>query len=223
MKRNRSDAKSTAKRTPVGAAVMQPRVTEALTRALFVEWARHGYGTLSMEAVAKRAGVGKAALYRRWPSKFAMVTERLETVGLAITQVADTGSLRQDVLANLRSLRGALRHRIVRQILADLHAEMARISPLAEKVRGRLQIERRLRAKSIYQRAIARGELSPNIDFELLNDLGAAELYWRLVVTGAKADDRYLNTLTDLILTAAGVSVEHRPAEGNGSGVGDEE
>jgi AcrR family transcriptional regulator len=171
-----------------------------------------------MEAVAKRAGVGKAALYRRWPSKFAMVTERLETVGFAITQVADTGSLRGDILANLRSLRSALRRRIVRQIVADLHAEMARNSPLAERVRNRLQIERRLRGRSIYQRAIARGELSPDIDFELLNDLGAAELYWRQVVTGAKADDRYLNTLTDLILAATGVPAEHRPVEGNGSG-----
>ena len=214
MKRNRSNVQNAAKRAPAGAAVMQPRVTESLTRALFVEWARHGYGTLSMEAVAKRAGVGKAALYRRWPSKFAMVTERLETVGLTITQVADTGSLREDILANLRSMRSALRHRIVRQILADLHAEMARNSPLAERVRSRLQIERRLRGRSIYERAIARGELSPDVDFEILNDLGAAELYWRQVVTGTKTDDRYLNALTYLILSEAGVSVEHRPVEG---------
>jgi hypothetical protein len=91
---------------------------------------------------------------------------------------------------------------------------MARNSPLAERVRSRLQIERRLRGRSIYERAIARGELSPDVDFEILNDLGAAELYWRQVVTGAKTDDRYLNALTYLILSEAGVSVEHRPVEG---------
>jgi len=203
MKRNRSDVCNAKKRAPAGAAVMQPRVTKSLTRALFVEWARHGYAALSLEAVAKRAGVGKAALYRRWPSKFAMVVERLESVGLYLTEVADTGSLRQDLLANLRSLRSALRHRIVRQILADLHAEMSRNSPLAERVRSRLQIERRNRGKGIYERAIARGELVSGIDFELLNDLGAAALYWRQVVTGANTDDNYLNSLAEVILASA--------------------
>jgi AcrR family transcriptional regulator len=52
---------------PYGAAVMRPSVTEALTKALFEEWARTGYGALSLETVAKRARVGKAALYGRWP------------------------------------------------------------------------------------------------------------------------------------------------------------
>jgi len=202
MERKRLDEKK-----PVtGAAVKQPRITEALTRALFVEWARCGYAALSLESVAKRARVGKAALYRRWPSKFAMVVDRLEAVGLNITQVADTGTLREDILANLRSLRSALRHRIVRQILADLHAEMLRNPQLAERVRSRLQLERRSRGRVIYERAIARGELPAGGDFELLNDLGAAALYWRQIVTGAKTDDSYLNLLAEVVLASASLS-----------------
>lgn len=46
---------------------MQRRVTDALTRALFVEWARVGYAALSLEAVAKRAGVGKALFIAAGP------------------------------------------------------------------------------------------------------------------------------------------------------------
>src|SRR5688500_14215538 len=53
------------KRTPTGAAVLQPQVTSAITEAVLDELALHGYGRLSMEAVAKRAEVGKSALYRR--------------------------------------------------------------------------------------------------------------------------------------------------------------
>ncbi|GAA3156686.1 helix-turn-helix domain-containing protein [Nonomuraea salmonea] len=58
-----------SRRTPTGAAVLQPQVTEAITEAVLDELAENGYARLSMEAVAKRAGVGKSALYRRWASK----------------------------------------------------------------------------------------------------------------------------------------------------------
>ena len=75
------------RRLPSGAAVMQPAVTDALTKALFEEWAEFGYVGISLERVAQRAGVGKAALYRRWPSKLAMVVDRLEAVGIEVEPV----------------------------------------------------------------------------------------------------------------------------------------
>ena len=62
-----------------GGAVLRQRVTDAITEAAFAELAEGGYARMSMEAVARRAGVGKAALYRRWPSKLAMVTELIRT------------------------------------------------------------------------------------------------------------------------------------------------
>lgn len=192
---------------------MQPRVTDALTRALFVEWARSGYAALSLEAVAKRAGVGKAALYRRWPSKLAMVTERLETVGINITAAPDTGSLEGDLRAALLSLRDLLRHRMVRQILADLHAEMTRNSQLAAKVRGRLQQERRSRGTAILEKAIARGEIAASMDGELFNDVGAAALYWRLVITGGAADDGYVEALVQMMLHGSKRLTPYSPAD----------
>jgi AcrR family transcriptional regulator len=204
MMRKRSNQKSEPrKRIATGAAVMQPRVTDALTRALFIEWARVGYAALSLEAVAKRAGVGKAALYRRWPSKLAIVTDRLETVGVDITGTQDTGSLEGDLRAFLFSLRDLLRHRLVRQILADLHAEMTRNSQLADRVRNRLQKERRSRGSAILQKAIARNEIAAGTHEELFNDVGAAALYWRMVITGGTADDHYVEALVQMILHAS--------------------
>ena len=66
MERNRSVA--TNDRLS-GAAVKRPQITDALTRTFFEEWSRVGYSALSLDAVARKAGVGKAALYRRWRSK----------------------------------------------------------------------------------------------------------------------------------------------------------
>src|ERR671938_244016 len=60
-------------REPAGAAVLQESVTAAITSAMFDQLAEIGYARMSMDAVARRAGVGKAAVYRRWRSKQAML------------------------------------------------------------------------------------------------------------------------------------------------------
>ncbi|RYG69096.1 TetR/AcrR family transcriptional regulator [bacterium] len=209
MKRNRSDEiqiESAGRRAVGGAALMQASVTEALTKALFEEWARVGYGALSLEAVAKRAGVGKAALYRRWPSKLAMVTDLLEKLGLENAPSPDTGSLREDIRLVLRSVRRLLRHPLVKRILPDLHAEMLRSPELSEAVRGRLQTGRRERSAAVFQRAIERGEIPADANVELLIDYMGAMVYWRAIVTGGRIDLGYIEELTEFVLAGVGSS-----------------
>lgn len=75
MKRKSIDRKE--KRKPSGAAVIRAGLTIALQRALFEEWAQYGYLAVSLERVAARAGAGKAAIYRRWPSKLELVLEAI--------------------------------------------------------------------------------------------------------------------------------------------------
>src|SRR5688572_31564530 len=69
-----------SRRAPAGAAVLRGEITEAIRGALMQELAEVGYGRLSIEAVARRAGVGKTAVYRRWNSKLEMVLEIVSTV-----------------------------------------------------------------------------------------------------------------------------------------------
>lgn len=209
MERNRSDEKSSAgkaTRAPSGAAVMRTSVTEALTRAFFEEWARTGLGALSLERVARRAGVGKAALYRRWSSKQDMAIELISTVGLTLTPIPDSGSLLNDLRLILLSLRRTLRHPLIRRILPDLHAEMARRGGLGAEIRNTLQYERRERGKLIVDRAIARGELPKGTDHDLANDSLAGILYWRMIVTGGRADRAEIDRIARFI--AAGLKVQ---------------
>ncbi|WP_299733979.1 TetR/AcrR family transcriptional regulator [uncultured Tateyamaria sp.] len=210
MERNRSDENSTAEpstRVPSGAAVMRTSVTDALTRAFFEEWARTGIGALSLERVAKRAGVGKAALYRRWSSKHEMAIELISAVGLNLTPIPDTGSLIEDLRLTLLSLRRVLRHPLIRRILPDLHAEMARTSVLSTEIRTTLQNERRARGAMIVERAIARRELPKNVDADLANDALASFLYWRIIVTGGRVHREDLNRIAHFI--AAGLGAQH--------------
>lgn len=189
------------RRPPAGAAILRPEVTEALIRALFLEWAQAGYAALSLERVARRAGVGKAALYRRWPSKAAMASDALSTVGLTITDVPDTGSLRGDISAVILSIRRVLRHPVIRRIVLDLHAEMARSPDLERAVRP-FQAARRARVDLLVDRAVTRGELRADVDREIAADLLGALPYWRMAVVRGPAALGYVRQLTAMIAAA---------------------
>jgi len=194
MEHNRSDEVRKTARTPSGAAVMRGDVTGALTRVFFEEWARTGYAGLSLERVARTAGVGKAALYRRWPDKVSMASDLLSRVGLTMTDVEEHGSLEADLQAVLFAIRRVLRHAKVRRILTDLHGEIDRTPALETAIRP-FQRARRERIDGLIDRAIKRRELSPLVDREMAADLIAAPLYWRLAVLGGRADRDYIRRL----------------------------
>jgi len=204
MERNRSDENIFIPRRPTGAAVMQSDVTDALTTAFFEEWARVGYAALSLERVAKNAGAGKAALYRRWSSKAAMASDLLSKVGLTLFELPDTGSLEADLLAFLLSLRRVLNHRIIRRVFLDLHAEIDREPALEAAIRP-FQEARRKRVSTLIDRAVARGEAPRSIDRETAADFMVSVLFWRVVVTRGRSDRRHLETLARM--TAAAISV----------------
>jgi AcrR family transcriptional regulator len=204
VERNRSDEIILNARRPSGAAVMQSDVTVALTQAFFEEWARVGYAALSLERVAKNAGAGKAALYRRWSSKVEMASDLLSKVGLTLFELRDTGSLEADLLAFLFSLRRVLRHRIIQRVTLDLLAEIGREPALEAAIRP-FQEARRKRVKTLIDRAITRGEVPAMIDRETTADFMVSALYWRVVVTGGRSDRRHLETLARM--TAAAIVV----------------
>jgi AcrR family transcriptional regulator len=170
------------RRAPTGAAVLQPDVTTAITEAVLDELAEHGYARLSMEAVARRAGV---------------------SVGQAAAP--DTGSLRGDIRQSLDSLMHWLSHPRFSRILPDLVAEMARNPELGKIVDGMIGQPRRERALAMFQRAIERGELDQETDVELALDLIASPIYWRLTVRDGHAEPGYLDKLATLISRALSI------------------
>ncbi|MEA1064992.1 TetR/AcrR family transcriptional regulator [Erwinia sp. HR93] len=171
------------KRKPSGAAVIQASLTRALYKALFEEWASHGYTGIRLDRVASRAGAGKAAIYRRWVSKREFAAEAIAEAGLLLASVEDCGSLEKDISAFLMKLRATFRHPLVRRILPDMHAERTRNGELAN-ILTELADRRRKIGVAIFERAIARGELSADLDIENALSLLPAMLYWEIVVLG---------------------------------------
>ena len=116
--------------------------------------------------MARKAGVGKAALYRRWRSKADMAADlvkQLSAAAITMADPGDQGSLEADLYAGLLAVRRILRHPLVRRILPDLYSAIQREPALAAAMRpGEMMREKKV--KALVDRAIARGELPADVD-----------------------------------------------------------
>lgn len=190
------------RRRTSGGPVLQDDVTAAIERAFFDELAEVGYGRLSIDAVAKRAAVGKAAVYRRWRSKLDMTMALVSKAAVAAIDVPDTGTLLGDIRQYLRNGRDALTHPLARRIVPDLLAEVIRNPELADVLAGTVREPRRIKAVELFERAVRRGELAADVNLELSMDMLAGPLYWRLAVMQLPVDDDYCDELADRIVAA---------------------
>jgi len=195
-------ASDTMRRRTSAGPVLQSEVTDAIQTAFFEELAEVGYGRLSIDAVAKRAGVGKAAIYRRWRSKLDMTVALTSEVAVAAIDVPDTGSLRGDIRQYLDNACEAIAHPLARHIIPDLLAEATRNPALADALVPTLRTPRRAKAAVLFQRAVKRGELAADSDLEMCMDFLAGPLYWRMAVVHTQTGEDYLDRLTDRILAA---------------------
>ncbi len=189
-------------RVPAGAAVLQADVTEAIRQAFFTELAECGYGRLSIEGVARRAAVGKPAIYRRWRSKQDMAVALISEVAWAHLDMPDTGRLRGDVIAFLRAEYAVLTDPLAKAIIPDLLSEANRNPDFAAALLATVRDPRRTRAAAIIGRAIERGEVADTLNPDLALDVLAGPLYWRLTVVHQPISDEELVQLAELVMGA---------------------
>ena len=193
---------ATVKRAPAGAAVLRGDITVAIRNAVMNELAEVGYGRLSIEAVARRAGVGKTAIYRRWSNKLEMVLEIVSDVAGRSVPMPDTGSFEGDLQLLMMIVSKALQHRIASQIIPDLMAEASRNPQIAATLQKALRTHQQAVGDKLVGQAVARGELPNGADPDLAVDLILGPLYWRLAVARTPIDDNYLTKMTALVIAA---------------------
>ena len=133
-----------------------PEVNRRITQAALDLFGEAGWAGFAMEAVARRAGVGKASVYLRWSTKEALLTEAVTRRLTRVTD-ADTGTLRGD-LTELAVQMLELYAGPDSQAVLRLHVEAAAIPGVAEHYAAvrRSQV---LAARAIVRRGIRRGEL----------------------------------------------------------------
>jgi AcrR family transcriptional regulator len=182
--------------------VLREDLTDAIREAVLEELATHGYGRMSIEGVARRAGVGKTTIYRRWDSKLRMVIDVVSAVAVQGMAPPDTGSLHGDLRAMLGATSLALRHPLALQIIPDLLAEAARSPELATTLENALRDTQLAISAAVLRKAIDRCELPADTDVQLALDLAIGPLYWRLAVVRTPLPKGYLDDLAARITAA---------------------
>jgi AcrR family transcriptional regulator len=181
----------------------ESRVTDAIIDAALAELADNGFRGMAIDAVARRAGVGKSALYRRWRSKVEMTADALRALSVTAEPVPDTGSLNGDVRALLNEVRDWLSEPRIRRIYPDLLAEAQRNPVLAEALMDYVGEPRRQRAQTVLDRAAGRGELSVAADNDLVLDALGALVFWRLIALQRRVTRVYLDRVAEVICVMA--------------------
>lgn len=180
---------------------------QAIVRATWKLLSKVGYHALGIEAIAERAGVGKATIYRWWPSKGALVAETLAS-HLTIGPEPDTDDSRRDIEASIQSTvdnySGTIAGVALPALVADLVFDEVSYDSF---LRNFLEPRRAAAAASIH-RAIDRGDLPPDTDVNLMLDMWSGTVFYRVLLSRQPITDDLAARITDVLFDG----FHHRPA-----------
>ena len=190
-------APSSSPRRPGRPVEERPR--QAAIEATLELIAEHGIRGLTTNAVAERAGISKATMYRRWRSKEELVVDAIAELVSEIA-VPDTGSTRADVLALMQGAVELYGGSVEAGVMPSLVDAMSRDDDLARTFRDGFLASRRAALRAVLARGIERGDLRADLDVELALDVLGGPIFYRLLVTGGPIDDQLAEGVTDLLL-----------------------
>jgi AcrR family transcriptional regulator len=157
------------------------RVGARVLQATIEELVEYGFVALTVESVARRAGVNKATVYRRWGGRPGLLAAAVEAFAAAQADVPNTGDLDEDLRRWSRSVQATLAGRHSGPVVRALFRAAGDDRQLHD-LRRRFWLVRLHLALPIVGRALARGELPAGTDaIEVIRHLGAP-LYYRLLV-----------------------------------------
>ena len=187
------------------------RDPEILDAALDV-LAESGFDGMTIDMVAARAKAGKATIYRRWPSKADLVLDAVACMKageIDFERLPDTGTLRGDLVAMIRPRTIEEGERKLR-IMAGLFSMISSSPELADAARAAIIEPRAAVNREFLQRAIDRGEISPDCDIEALAVLTPAMAAFRLLILRQPVDAEFLVALIDGVLLPAAITGSQR-------------
>lgn len=185
-----------------------PAIEPRVFAAALVVYAEVGWAAFTLDAVSRRARVGKAALYGRWSDKASLLTDALLSRHIE-PEVINTGTLRGDLLAvarvELDLSTGELGRALRRAELDAIY-----FPEIFATVRDTFRRNVIDAGRDIIQRAVARGELLGGVSAALILDALSGSVEHRIAyIPDGRRDDfdrrasEYLETVVDFVLAAA--------------------
>jgi AcrR family transcriptional regulator len=176
--------------------------TDTLAAALGL-CAELGYGKVTVEAIAARAGVSKATIYRWWPSKGAIVLEAIDEAAVAAAGFPDTGDIGADVRKQVASVQKLLTTAPTGAALVGVIAETQHDPDLARQMDERLFQPRIDQCRQRLRKAQRDGQVAADADLDMLIDHLYAPLYYRLLLHQGVYPPRRLAAHINHILCAS--------------------
>jgi AcrR family transcriptional regulator len=160
---------------------------------------------VTVEAIAERAGVSKATVYRWWPNKAAVVMDGFLSTVSSEVPIPHRDCAQEDIRLHMRRLIKALGGKMGRTVAA-LIAEGQADPELTEALHSRWLSVRRAEVKEILEQGMTRGELREGLDLEVAVDSLYGPIYYRLLVSHAPLEEDFADTLADHVF--AGLSAQ---------------
>ncbi|MEV6344281.1 TetR/AcrR family transcriptional regulator [Actinoplanes sp. NPDC051851] len=182
------------------------KVRAAVHAATLAELVDRGYAALTIENVAQRAGVHKTTVYRRWADRDALLVDALAEQMASDIPIPDTGALDTDLRELARSLVRTHTSPTGKALLAAMFSGAGGVPEIAA-ARRRVFDDRLERAAPVVARAVARGELAPDVDPAEVFKALAAPVYLRLLITGEAVDETTADHAARIALAAARAGV----------------
>ncbi|MBA9007899.1 TetR/AcrR family transcriptional regulator [Thermomonospora cellulosilytica] len=182
------------------------RVREAVLRAAGDALAEHGFDRLDLADVARRAGVGKTTVYRRWGTVPGLVADLLADMAEQSLPRTETGTLIGDLRANARLVRRTLtdprQGRLFKAIIAAATCDARTAEALHRFYAARIR-----EWAPCVEQAVARGELPEGTDPHEVIRAVSAPLYYRLLASGDPLDEAAADRAAEAAATAAKAGV----------------
>lgn len=166
----------------------------------FLESKANGFADLTIEHVAAEARVGKATVYRWWPTKAALVADAFANNVVQRLHFPDTGSVQKDMSQQMQQLVRIMRSRRGNILAAILGAGQSD-NTLNTAFRERFLKPRRAEAYLTLQRGIQRGELPSNLDKDMVLDALYGPIYMRFLIRHASLTPGFVDQLCQLVLS----------------------
>jgi AcrR family transcriptional regulator len=169
--------------------------------------AETGYDGMTIDMVATRAKAGKATVYRRWASKSDLVLDAVACMkSVDLDALPDTGTLRGDLVGMIKApnLRDSERKL---KIMAGIVSMVARDPEMAEAARQALVEPRASANRILLKRAIDRGEVTTDIDIDMISLISASMVSYRVLMLNKPVDREFLVSVIDsVVLPAVGLT-----------------
>jgi AcrR family transcriptional regulator len=169
--------------------------------AALEELADYGYAALTVESVARRAGVHKTSVYRHWTDREGLVLDALTTNVASGLVIPDTGDFETDLREFARGLVTWLTSRLGKAVVQATVSDASRVPEIADLQR-RFYAERLQRDEVMIGRAIDRGEIPADTDPAEAIRVLIGPIYLRLLITAEPIDAATADRAAELALAA---------------------